>query len=309
MDSFYGLGAEFTLHGLDAFIRKLVVDQTIASACGKWIFNHIAPDRFAELLWNIGFLGIGNGSIVFRSPGANDLAHPPITAAARFVIHGTYQAALKLQNKVVADLDEGYLLRQGGVLYELPDELTPQGYQQALATLAEDLRTLPTGDADGDAKAFEDIVGKMIRYCFYRWLGNAEPKARNFNGRVIRDWFVANLANEGFWEAIRHRYDAPHIIWECKNYAELGSGDFHQANYYLTQPCGGCCVIAYRGEDGKKKSYYEHISRIASARDGKGIVLLVNERDLQVFIRQAQSGKTRDSHIRAIYDDTIRAIS
>jgi hypothetical protein len=100
LNSFFGLGIEFTLAGLEAFIKKLIVEPRIVSACGTWLFHHHAPERFAELLWNIGFLGIGNGSVVFRSPGANDAAHPPITSAARFVVHGTYRAACYYTTKL-----------------------------------------------------------------------------------------------------------------------------------------------------------------------------------------------------------------
>ena len=63
----------------------------------------------------------------------------------------------------------------------------------------------------------------------------------------------------------------------------------------------------FRGE--KRNSYFEHIGRLASLRDGKGVVVLVNEKDFMVFVRQSLASKSRDSHVRAIYDDTIKKIS
>ena len=35
------------------------------------------------------------------------------------------------------------------------------------------------------------------------------------------------IAAGGFWEAMRHRYNATSVIWECKNYAVLSADDFH----------------------------------------------------------------------------------
>ena len=38
------------------------------------------------------------------------------------------------------------------------------------------------------------------------------------------------------------------------------------------------------------------------------MVLLLTEKDLRVFIRQAIKGKVREDHINEIFDRTIRAI-
>jgi hypothetical protein len=137
-------------------------------------------------------------------------------------------------------------------------------------------------------------------------LTNVEPKVRDIEGRVIRDWIAANTAASGFWEMVRHRYEATQIIWECKNYQNLDAGAFHQAAYYMTREIGRFLVLCFRGE--VKTHYYEHIKRIAAEKNG-GITLLLTDRDLDVFIRQAINGKSREEHIREIYDRTVREIS
>jgi hypothetical protein len=104
---------------------------------------------------------------------------------------------------------------------------------------------------------------------------------------------------------IRLRYEATQIIWECKNYDDLDAAAFHQASYYMTRAIGRFVVIVFRGET--KKHHYEHIKRIAT--DKNGAVLLLSDKDLAVFVRQAMKGKAREDHIRERYDYTIRAIS
>lgn len=54
-------------------------------------------------------------------------------------------------------------------------------------------------------------------------------------------------------------------------------------------------------------AYYEHIKRIGESRNG--IVLLLTEKDLKVFLRQAINGKVKEAYIHEIYDKTVRAIS
>ena len=103
------------------------------------------------------------------------------------------------------------------------------------------------------------------------------------------------------------RYRATQVVWECKNLEDLDPGAFHQASYYMTKEIGYFTVLCFRGTE-KKKHYYQHVKRIANERDG-GIVLLLNDKDLQVFLRQAINGKIKEDHIQSQYDITTRAIS
>jgi hypothetical protein len=65
-------------------------------------------------------------------------------------------------------------------------------------------------------------------------------------------------------------------------------------------------VIAYRGQE-KKKSYYEHIKRIAN--ENGGFVLLVDGRDLDIIVRRTINGKSIQPHLQELFDRTVREIS
>ena len=73
----------------------------------------------------------------------------------------------------------------------------------------------------------------------------------------------------------------------------------------MSDAIGHFVIIVFRGD--KKRHYFEHIKRIAS--ESNGIVLLLNEKDIKVFLRQALHGRMRESHIQEAYDQTLRAIS
>jgi hypothetical protein len=203
-------------------------------------------------------------------------------------------------SSTVAKID----LREAGLVGDLPGAVDIDEYQRQLVNLQEDLKTLPHGTAT--AARFEDIVGDIMKLCFFRSLTNIEPKSRTVDGRVIRDWVAANHASEGFWQLVRQRYNATQVIWECKNYSDLEAGDFHQASYYINDKIGRFVVLAFRGID-RKKYYFEHVRRIADK--DSGLVLMITQKDLETFIRQAINGKSNQAHIQEIYDQTVRIIS
>lgn len=302
---FYGLGKEYTIQGITAFIQKLLVDEEVKQYCAKWIYDFVPPDRFAQLMYNIGFFGIKQGDeVFFRSLGAQSSNPPPISTTTLLVIHPSYIDALNIQNKLIDDLSDSMSLQQAGLLSDLPEAINLEAYQERLSKLRHDLKMLPLGDTVADR--YEEIVGDIIKLCFFRWLTNVEQKVRNVGGRVIRDWIAANRASSGFWEMIRQRYQATQVIWECKNYADLDADAFHQASYYMTQEIGRFAVLSFRGK--VKNHHYEHIKRVAADKQG-GIVLLLTDQDLQVFLRQASNGKLKEDHIQNAYDNIVRQIS
>jgi hypothetical protein len=304
LSMFYGLGSEFTLRGIDAFVKKLLVDDEVKTCCATWLYQSTAPERFLELLYNIGFMGIKNGDNThYRSLGARTATPPPIAATVHGIVHPSYVDALNLRPVLITDLDEAVSLRSGGLLAELPESLDAKGYQDKLMGLELDLKPLAMGKPA--AADYEAIVGEVTKLCFHYSLNNVEPKVREVDGCVIRDWIAANIASSGFWEMIRHKYHATQVIWECKNYKDLKADDFQQAAYYMNQKIGNFSFIVFRGDI--KQHYYSHIKRIAD--DKQGMVLLLTEEDLIVFIRQARNGKVKEGHIRERYDRTVRSIA
>lgn len=190
-------------------------------------------------------------------------------------------------------------------MIDLPESTSLFDYTKEVQRLQMNLATLPTGDAS--AAGFEDLVGGIIKMSFFKALTNVQPKSRDLNGRVVRDWVAANHTSIGFWQMVRQQYGATQVIWECKNYKELQADDFHQAAYYMNHIIGRLAFLVYRGGPEIKKHYLEHIRRIAT--DKKGIVLLIGERDLEVFLRQALNGKKSEGHLQDLFDRTVRDIS
>ena len=304
---FYGLGTEYTINAIEDFSRKLLVDEEIKQYCQSWIYHYSAPELLIGLLYTIGFVGIkaDDGHITYKSAESPLASMPMITQRSVIVIHPTYRDALNLQDRLVTSIGDEVRLQQSGIVIDLPESISLFDYTKEIQRLQRNLETLPTGDLA--ATEFEDLVGCVIKLCFFKALTNVQPKSRDVNGKVIRDWIAGNHTGIGFWQMVRQQYGATQVIWECKNYKELKSDDFQQVSYYMNHIIGRLVFLVYRGGPEIKKGYFEHIRRIGN--DKKGIVLLIGERDLEVFLRQALNGKKSEGHLQDLYDRTVREIS
>lgn len=303
LNRFFGLAQEMTANAVADFIVKLVVDPEVQALC-EWVRPYSSTQAFIELMYGIGFFGIKRREHVeFRSLGVQVTAPPPVRADTHVVIHPTYTDALNLQSIVATSLPEDMPLQTSGLILDLPEAVDLVSYHQRCRDIVYKLKRTESGTSR--AADFEDIVGETIRLCFFRVLTNVEPQVRNHNGTVRRDWVAANTAPNGFWEMVRQRYNATQVIWECKNCEELKAEDFQQSAYYLTREAGRFIIVCFRGEI--KSHYFEHIKRVASDKDG--MIMLLADNDLTVFLRQASNGKVKESHIRELYDRTVRQIS
>jgi hypothetical protein len=302
---FFGLGSEFTVKGIEDFVKKLLVDEEIKKRCASWIFKYTSPDVFIQLLFDIGFVGIKEEKMTyFRSLGSQSTTPPAINAGAIVVVHPSYRESLNLRDVLINSLDPSVPLTEGGLLPELPQGIGIEDYNQKLQGLRDQLKSLPSGDKH--AEEFADLTGEAVRLCLFRSLTNVESKVRDVNGRVIRDWIAANRASDGFWEVVRQKYGATQIIFECKNYGDLEADDFHQISYYINDTIGRFVVVVFRGAE-IKKHYYDHVRRIATEKSG--MILFLADRDIDILLRQAINGKSSEAHLQEIYDRTVREVS
>jgi hypothetical protein len=310
---FYGLGNEYTVNAIDDFSRKILVDEEIKQYCAQWIYQYSAPELLIGLLYTIGFVGIKSSEkesdkgIVYKSTQSTLASMPMITQHSVIVIHPTYRDALNIQQRLIKSLGDEVILQQSGIVIDLPESVSLFDYTKEIRRLQSTLAALPTGDTEGADRKFEDLIGDVIKFCFFKALTNVQARSRDVSGRVIRDWVAANHTAIGFWQMVRQQYGATQVIWECKNYRELQADDFHQASYYMNAIIGRLAIVAYRGGSEIKKSYFEHIRRIATEKGG--MVLLIGERDIEVFLRQALNGKKSEGHLQDLFDRTVREIS
>jgi len=304
---FYGLGTEYTVGSIEDFIKKLLVDNEVQEACKTWIYNFTAPDQFIQLLYNVGFWGHKqpNGRIRFKSSEAEDSGNLSITADSTVVVHPSYAAGLQLQTRVITSLGENVSLRTSGLIADVPESFSTSSYRARLDQLSTELATLPMGRAS--ARQFEDLIGEVIRLCFFRSLSNVQPRSRNVDSTVIRDWIASNRAPVGFWAIVREKYNATQVLWECKNYGDLKADDFQQAAYYMNDQVGHFIIMVCRAPSPLPLHVLDQVRRVF--QQTKGLVLILRESDTKTFLRQALNGKQSEYHLQDIFDNTERVVS
>ena len=305
LSRFYGLGRKFTLSGIESILERLLHDTEVKELCSAWIYTVTQPERFVRLLYDVGFFGIGPAGQAarYRKLGPQDTSPPPVSDSVDVTIHPCYWDALDLQDTLVRNLPETREFGRIGLLVDLPGDLDATGYIDELSNTTKRLQACPRGTAG--ASEFEEIVGQVIKLCFFRALENVQPHERDVDGKVIRDWIASNRAQSGFWQLVRQRYDATQVVWECKNYEELKASDFQQADYYMNEAIGRFVVLVFRGEI--LPGHYLHVRRISEK--SRGFVLPLTDRDLRTFLRQAKNGKVKEDHIQERFDTVVRKIS
>jgi hypothetical protein len=304
---FYGLGTEYTIGSVEDFIKKLLVDNEVKEACKSWIYTVTPPEMFVQHLYNIGFWGVKqpNGKIRYKSSEAENPGSLVLTPDSTVVVHPSYRDGLQLQDRVITSLGDDISLKTSGLIADVPESFSSITYRAKLEELSAELATLPTGKAT--AAQFEEIIGEVIRLCFFRSLYNVEPKVRNIDTTAIRDWIASNRAPVGFWAIVRDKYSATQIIWECKNYSDLKADDFNQALYYLNEQAGRFLIMVCRSQAPLPQHVYDHVKRVF--QQCKGLVLILRESDIKTFLRQALNGKRSEQHLQDLFDNTERIIS
>lgn len=306
LSKFYGLGRDYSVDAIDDFARRMLLDSEIRDSCQSWIYGYSSPELLIRLLYNLGFFGFKKADgAVFKSTESPLAMMPSITKDSIISIHPTYADALGLQDVLVNRIGDDVVLRMSGFIGDLPESTSLGVYNAKLTALQTKLEALECGDEQ--AGEYEKIVGDVLRLCFYKALTNIQPKSRDVSGKVIRDIVAANHSSIQFWAMLRQKYGATQIIFECKNYEELHAEDFQQASYYMNDVIGRVAFLVHRGGPEIRKGYIEHIRRISS--DKRGIVLVLGERDLEVFLRQGLNGKKSEGHLQDLFDRTVREIS
>jgi hypothetical protein len=164
------------------------------------------------------------------------------------------------------------------LIADVPESFSTITYRTKLEELSGELATLPTGRAT--SRQFEELIGNVIKLCFFRSLHNVEPRVRNADTTAIRDWIASNRAPLGFWAIVRDKYSATQVIWECKNYTDIKADDFNQALYYMNDQTGRFLIM-----------------------------VILRESDIKTFLRQALNGKRSEQHLQDLFDNTERLIS
>ncbi|GKX45583.1 P-loop ATPase, Sll1717 family [Pectobacterium carotovorum] len=199
------------------------------------------PIQVIKRLYSIGFFGLYNiqsSSYIFCHDGKEP--DKEFTSDSRLLIHPCYWLALGVHESEINpesadDIHDEYDIEVSSV--------SEEQRKQRIGSLLQELSNIPEGK-DG-AVDFEAWALKAIKILFATNLTNIELHS-NKNGLQQRDIIATNLADTPVWKRIHTDYQSRQIIFEIKNYRDLGAPEYRQVNSYLYKDYGRLAFIINR---------------------------------------------------------------
>lgn len=204
-----------------------------------------SEEEITKALYGIGFWGIfdtQNQTWIFSHDGKQP--NKSINGEDSLMIHPCYWNALNLQN----DNLEQSIAEQIFDEYEITiHSQTAEQRSTRLGQLISELSKIPLGNEG--ATDFENWCKLVIEIAFAKELTNIQLHP---NGQAVqrRDIVATNQGIHGFWKRIREDYETRQVIFEVKNFEEIGIDEYRQVNGYLTREYGNLGFIICRDKQG-----------------------------------------------------------
>lgn len=201
------------------------------------------PSDVAHALYSVGFLGVKDPvtTVAAFCHDGRPLDHE-LKETDRMMVHPCYWMALgithsELEPDRAEEIFDDYDIR---VVSK-----TPELRKAKLGKMIGEHDRMPTGVEN--AADFEDWCLRAIRVIFAAQLTNIELHP---NGTSIqrRDVVATNQARGEFWKRVLNDYQTRQVIFEVKNYTEIGPDEYRQMLSYLTGEYGRAGFIITRDD-------------------------------------------------------------
>jgi hypothetical protein len=216
---------------------------------GQQDYSILKSEGVLRSLYGIGFIGTHDTSsdtFVFCHDGRNP--DKELQTADRILVHPCYWIALNLtRNALRPDQAE-----QINDEYEIKvTSQTPEIRAARIGAIIAELGQIPEGSAG--AEDFELWVENAVRTVFAGHLDNIERKP-NGSSTQRRDIVATNLCRTESFKRIYSDYNSRQIIFEVKNFKEIGREEYRQMLSYLHDKYGSLGFIVTRDEDENLRS-------------------------------------------------------
>lgn len=233
--------AQFPLSSALEAVSRVLNEKDLDASAIQHLRILGSVEDVVKSLYGVGFLGLldrQSSTWVFSHDGKRP--DKTITATDYLMIHPCYWSALGLHHD---DLDRN-------VAEQIFDEYEIAIYSQSteqratsLGRLISELANIPLG-MEG-ASQFELWCKRVIEIAFAKELTNVQLHPSQ-NAVQRRDVVATNQGIHGFWKRIRDDYETRQLIFEIKNFEEIGIEEYRQMNGYLTREYGRMGFIICR---------------------------------------------------------------
>lgn len=204
----------------------------------------LQPSGVLQSLYSIGFIGVhdsNSSSYSFCHDGRTP--DKGFSDQDKILIHPCYWLGLNLSKNALAE----------GEAEEINDEYditvqssTPELRSTKIGQVISQLDKIPSG-REGD-RAFEAWCLESLRIVFAAHLINLQSHP---NGAAVqrRDIVGTNNESSDFWRRLYSDYKCRQVVFDAKNYSELGPDEYRQLQSYLTGSYGKLGFIINRDQD------------------------------------------------------------
>jgi hypothetical protein len=204
----------------------------------------IQSDGIVRSLYSVGFLGVHDehsNTFIFCHDGK--APNRDFQPDEKILIHPCYWIALNLSKSALKSEE----MEQINDEYEIKVEsISPELRNQKIGALISEVSSISLGNSD--SRSFEEWVFKSIQIVFARHLSNIE-KHPNGNSTQRRDVIGTNTLSSKLWQSISHHYQVRQVIFEVKNYQNIGRDEYRQMNSYLHNSYGKLGFIVTRDDE------------------------------------------------------------
>jgi len=255
------------------------------------------PESALHALYSVGFLGLQDfitGRFRFCHDGS--LSKLEIADSSKFLIHPCYWRALNITSQ---EMQQDTAEELPAPVTEIADEYdievtstTPNIRKHRIGQIISNLASIPLGREA--ASQFEDWCHQAISILFAAGLRNIELKPNN-NATQRRDIVARNNGSTDSWKRILDDYSARQVIFEAKNYVDLGPDEYRQMQSYLVRDYGSLGFIITRDADESlrkdkelrwvREIYHEH----------KKLIIKLTSTWLSKFLSKARNPQKHDA--------------
>jgi hypothetical protein len=163
--------------------------------------------------------------------------------------------------------------------------------------LSQELTSVNPGKED--AYKYQDLVHRILTFCFHPHLADGKPQERTHEGTLIRDLVFSNEGVRNFWRYIMQTYGSFLIVFELKNKSDITGGDIDQVATYLGDAMGRFGILISRGDAGSTS--FNRRKTVFNKESVRKVILHLTDNDLLELLKQRSALKDTTDYIQNLY--------
>lgn len=165
------------------------------------------------------------------------------------------------------------------------------------ALLKQELASLKTGHED--AYKYQDLIHRILTFCFHPHLTEGKPQERTQGGTIIRDLVFTNEGTRNFWRYLMQSHGSMFVVFELKNKSEITGADVDQIATYLGDTMGRFGVLISRTLEGSTS--FNRRKYIFNKEAPRKVILHLSDRDLSELMDQRGSLRDTTDFLQTLY--------